>query len=70
MTQFEKSCPECGALHRIIGTSVSFRDSDNLGCRACGAELYRWNGAVVFRAELVEDPDVSTDTAGTINPER
>ena len=62
MTEFEKSCPECGVLHRIIGTSVSFGDSDNLGCRVCGAELHRWNGAMVFRAELIEDPEESAET--------
>ena len=62
MTEFEKSYPECRVFHRIIGTSVSFRDSDNLGCRVCGAELHRWNGAMVFRAELIEDPEGSVET--------
>ena len=63
MSTYEKACPSCGALHRVIGSSVPFRDSDFPSCKACGEELYRWNGGVVFRSALIEVTEKSEDTS-------
>ena len=51
---YEKRCGNCQSLYRIIEQKASSRDSDFLECKICGTELHRWNGAVVYRSELIE----------------
>ena len=70
---FEKRCPSCTTPHKITGrfptpkasrkdTLVPPRDSDFLSCIACGEELYRWHGDLVFHATLAGGTDEPAET--------
>ena len=48
----DKACPQCGSVYEITYTKIIMRDKDSIACEVCGAELVRWNGAVIYFAEL------------------
>jgi hypothetical protein len=50
---FEKDCPKCSRRWRLIKHNLIQRDPDSIECR-CGETLHKWNGAVMYEAELIK----------------
>jgi hypothetical protein len=48
----EIDCPKCGRRWRLMKRNLIQRDPDSFECR-CGETLHKWNGAVMYDAELV-----------------
>ncbi len=54
---YSKTCEKCGSLYSITKIKLIMRDIDQIDCDVCGAELLKWNGAVMYTAQLVKRAD-------------
>lgn len=48
------TCEKCGSVYELTAHKQIMRDRDSLACDVCGAELYRWNGAVFYTSKLIQ----------------
>jgi len=49
------SCPKCGAKYELREHKIITRDKDSIECFKCDTTLRKWNGAVMYTIELIED---------------
>lgn len=51
------TCEKCGSVWQLYSAHIPMRDSDSLHC--CGIELISWNGAEMWRKELLKPGQIT-----------
>jgi hypothetical protein len=47
-------CSTCGSEYLVTKIKLLSRDKDKIDCDVCGKELFNWNGAVMYEANLLK----------------
>jgi len=59
------TCDVCGSIYSFQAVKIPVRDKDSIECFVCNTRLRSWNGAKMWRAELIERHEKHTT-----NPEQ
>lgn len=47
-------CKGCGAKYKLFSAKITIRDKDSEECSKCGNTLIKWNGAIMYRTEMIK----------------